>query len=79
MQQEQMQRKKAAYLWKTAGRQGSPERYPHHHCQPSNEIWERVDPGFTPFSHSGTLHTHEITWAAPAFPPGASSLFQAMT
>ena len=24
-------------------------------CQPLNEVWEEVDPGSTPFSHSGAL------------------------
>jgi len=29
--------------------------------------------------HSGTLHTPELLWVGPAFPPGAPSLLQAMT
>ena len=44
----QKQRKEAAYLQKASGRQGSPVRYPHLHCQPLNEGWEGVDPGSSP-------------------------------
>ena len=75
----QKQRKKAAYLWKVSGRQGSPARYPHLHCQPLNEVWGGVHPGFTPFGHSGTLHAPELPSVGPAFPPGAQSLLQAVT
>ena len=54
-------------------------KYPHLHCQPLNEVWEGVDPGFTPSGHSAALHTPELPWFGPAFPPGAQSLLQAMT
>ena len=53
----------------------SSERCPRH----LNEVWEGVDPGSTPSSHSGVLHAAELPWAGPPFPPGAQSLFQAMT
>ena len=68
-----------AYLWKALGRQGSPARYACLHCQPLNEVWDEVDPGSTPSSHSGALHVPELPWISPAFPPGAQSLVQAMT
>ena len=38
-----------------------------------------MDPGSTPSSYSGALHTRERPWVGPAFPPGAQSLVQAMT
>jgi len=38
-----------------------------------------LDPGSTPSSHSGALHTPELPWVGPAFPPGAPSLLQAIT
>ena len=38
-----------------------------------------MDAGSTPSSHSGTLHTPELPWVGPAFPPGAQSLLQDMT
>ena len=72
-------KKKTTYVWKASGRQGSPTRYSHHHCQPSNEVWERVVPSFTPSGHSHTLHAPEVSWLDLAFPPGAQSLFQVMT
>ena len=77
--QTQKQREKSLYPWKVSGRQGSPERYPHLHYQPLNEVWEGVDPSFTLSGHSGALHTPEFPSVGPAFPPGAQSLFQAMT
>jgi len=43
-------------LLPSEGRQGSPARNPHLHCQPLYEIWEGVHPGFTPSCHSGALH-----------------------
>ena len=51
----------------------------HLHCQPLNEVWEGVDPGSTPSSHSGAWLTPELPWVGPAFPPGVQSLLQAMT
>jgi len=51
----------------------------HLHCQPLNKVWEGVDPGSTPSSHSGVLHTPELLWVGPAFPLGAQSLFQTLT
>ena len=48
-------------------------------CQPLNEVWEGVDPGSTPSSHSGTLHAAELPWVGPAFSPGAQSPVQAVT
>ena len=48
-------------------------------CQPLNEAWEGVGPGSTPSSHSGALHTPELPWVGPAFPPGAKPLVQAVT
>ena len=60
-------------------RQGYPAKYPHLHCQPLNEVWEGADPGSIPSGHSGTLHTPELPWVGPAFPPGAQSLLQAVT
>ena len=71
--------KKASYLQKASGRQGSPERCPHLHCQPLNEDWEGVDPGSTPPGHSAALLTPESPQVGPAFPPGAQSLLQAVT
>ena len=59
--------------------QESPAKISHLHCQPLNEVWEGQDPGSTPPGHSGTLHAPELPWVGPAFPPGAQSLFQAMT
>jgi len=58
---------------------GSPAKYPCFHCQPLNEVWEGVNPGFTPSSHSAALHVPELPWVGPAFPPGAQSLVQAVT
>ena len=54
-------------------------RYPHLHCQPLIGVWEGVDPGSTPSSHSGVLHAPELPLVGPAFPPGAQSLVQAVT
>jgi len=59
--------------------QRSPARNPPFHCQPLNEVWERVDPGSTPSGHSGTPHAPELPWVGPTFAPGAQSLLQAMT
>jgi len=56
----------------------SDKRCPQLHCQPLNEVWEGVDPGSTPSSHSGTLHTPELPWVCPAFPPDDESLPQTM-
>jgi len=61
------------------GRQGSPAGYPYLHCQSLNEVWEGVDPGSTPSSHSGALLAIECLWVGPAFLPGAQSLLQAVT
>ena len=72
-------RKRAAYLRKASGWQGSPARYPCLHCQPLNEVWEGVDPGPTSSSHSGAVHAPELPWVGPVFPPGAPSLVQATT
>jgi len=72
-------RKKVAYLQKTSGMQGFLARYPCLPCQPLHEVWEGVDPGSTPSGHSGTLHTPELPWVGPAFPPGVQPLLQAMT
>ena len=71
--------KEATYLQKTLDTQRSPARHPCFHCQPLNEVWEGVDPGSTPSSHSGTLHAAELPWVGPAFPPGAQSPVQAVT
>ena len=49
------------------------------HCQPLNEVWEGVNPGSTPSSHSGVLHMPELPWVGPAFLPGVQSLIQAVT
>jgi len=38
-----------------------------HHCQPLSEVWERVDPGSTPSSHSGTLLAPELSCVGPTF------------
>jgi len=38
-----------------------------------------VDPGSSPSSHSGTLHTPELPWVGSAFLPGAQLLLGAMT
>jgi len=57
----------------------SSKRDPHFHHQPLNEVWEGVDPGSNPSSHSGALHAPELPWVGPAFPPGAQSLVQAVT
>jgi len=46
------------------------------HCQPLNEVWEGVDPGFILSNHTGTLHAAELPWVGPAFPSGAQSLFR---
>jgi len=54
-------------------------RYPHLHCQPLNEVWEGVDSGSTPSGHSAALLAPELTWAGPAFSPGAQSLLQAVS
>ena len=54
-------------------------RYPYFHCKHLNEVWEGVDPGFIPSSHSGALLAPELLWVGPAFPPGAQPLVQAMT
>ena len=54
-------------------------RCPHLHCQPLNEVWGGVDPGFSPSGPSGPLHAAELPWVGPAFPPGAPSLLQAVT
>lgn len=35
--------------------------------QPLNEVWEGMDPGTTPSSHSNTLHTPELPGFGPAF------------
>jgi len=43
-----------------------------------SEVWKRMDPG-DPSGHSGAQHAPELPWVGPAFPPGAQSLFQAMT
>ena len=59
--------------------QQSPSRHLCLHCQPLNEVWEGVDPGSTPSSHSGAWLTPELPWVGPAFPPGVQSLFQAVT
>ena len=49
-------------------------------CQPLNEGWEGVDPGFTHSIHSRTLHAPELPWAGPAFHQVLNqSLFQAVT
>ena len=56
-----------------------PGRSSYLHCQPLNEVWEGVDPDSTPSSHSDALHTPELLWFDPAFPPGAQSLLQAVT
>ena len=57
----------------------SNKRYHHLHCQLLNEIWEGVDSGSTSSGHSGASHAAELPWISPAFPPGAQSLFQAVT
>jgi len=49
------------------------------HKNSLNEVWEGVDPGSPPSSHSGALHTPEFPWVGPAFPSGAQSLLQALT
>jgi len=56
----------------------SSKRYSHLHCQPLNEVGERVDPGSTPSNQSSALLAPELPWVGPAFPPGAQSLFQAV-
>jgi len=53
--------------------------HPHLHHQPSNEVWEGVDPGSFPSGHSEGLHAPELPWVGPAFPPGAQSVIQAVT
>jgi len=50
-----------------SGMQGSPAKYLHLHHQPLNEVWEGVDPGSSPSSHSGALHAAELPWVGPAF------------
>ena len=74
---------KSAYLQKTSGMQGSPVTYPYLHCQPLNEVWEGGWILALPLPitqmHCIALHAPELPWAAPAFPPGAQSLLQAMT
>jgi len=54
-------------------------KHPYLHCQPLNEVWEGVEPGFTLSSHSGALLVPEFPWVGPAFLPGAQSPVQAMT
>jgi len=71
--------KEPAHPWKASDTQGPPVRGPQLHCQPFNEVWEGVDPGSSPSSHSGTLHAPELPWVGPTFPPGAQSLVQAVT
>jgi len=72
-------RERAAYLWKASGRQASPARYLCFHCQPLNEVCERVYPGSNHSGHSGALLTPELTWVGPAFSLGAQSLLQTVT
>jgi len=67
------------YLQKVSGTQRSPAKYAYLHCEPLNEVWEGVETGSTPSSHSGALHTPEFPWVGPAFPPGAQSPFQVVT
>ena len=45
----------------------SSKRDPHLHCQPLSEVWEEVDPGSSPSSHSATLHAPKLPWLGPAF------------
>jgi len=71
--------RKIAYFQKASGRQEPPARNPCLHCQPLNEVWEGVDPGYTPSAHSSTLHAPELPWVGPAVPPGAQSLLQAVS
>ena len=71
--------KKSAYPWKASGTRKAPARYPCLLCQPLNEVWEGVEPGSTPSSHWDALHTPELPWVGPVFPPGAQSLVQAVT
>jgi len=59
--------------------QGPPAKYSSHHCQHLNKVWEEVDPGSTPSGHSDALHTPELLWVGPAFPPAAQSLLLAVT
>jgi len=61
----QKQTKKAAYLSKASGRQGSPTRYFCLCCQPLNEDWEKVDPGSAPSGHSGALQVHSMHLSKP--------------
>jgi len=60
MQQPQKQRKESAYLQKASVTQGSPDKIPSLPCQPIHEVWEGVDPGSIPSSHSGALLAPEI-------------------
>jgi len=65
--------------------QGPPAKKPNNnkklcfHCQPLNEVCKGLDPGSTPSIHSGALQAPELPWIGPAFPPGAQSLFQAVS
>ena len=76
---ETNKQKKTAYLQKASHRQGSPATHSHLPYQPLNKVWEGVDPGSTPSSHSHTLHAPELPWVGSAFPPSVPSLLQAMT
>ena len=60
-------------------REGSPARYPCLHCQHLDKVLEGVDPGSTPSGNSGALHVLELLWVVLPLPPGAQSLFQAVT
>jgi len=57
--------RKTAYLQMASRRQGSPERHPHLHSQPLNEVREEVCPGAIP---SKSLNCTACTWA-PLSPP----------
>ena len=57
--------KKASPLQKASGIQGSPVRHPCFRCHPLNEVWERVDPGSTPF---WSLRSIACAWAPPGWP-----------
>ena len=58
--------KKSAYPWKASGRQGSPAKCPHLHCQALNEGWEEVDPGSSPSGHS--VHCKHLSSPGLALP-----------
>jgi len=71
----QKQRKKAAYLQKDSGTQGSPSKQLCFHCQPLNEVWQGILAPPLPVTQ---VHCMQLTSPGPAFPPGAQSLLQAL-